>query len=229
MIFLYSLFCFSANATEVVLDGEFHEHYSAEVPVSGNVIAGIELASSNEHPEGFTPQIFIPQSVSGEKHLCFQVLSKDGTYSSKNTYLIPENIESTDVLVNYNQSKHLDFLSQESLDQAIAVKVNLGSCSENRDSVYLASTYQNISSDENEQLRIYIDSMGATDIKLAARDETKKTMRADCQPLQGKRQTGFDYVCSLSVSRSGKSKLDVHIIRAKHKRQLQKVKIQILL
>jgi len=227
--FLYLMFSFSTGAVEVVLEGKFHEHYSAEVPVSGNVIAGIELSASNQNPESFTPNIFIPQSISEEKYLCFQVLSRDGTYNSKNTYLIPKNIENPDVLVSYSQSQHLEFLSKKLLEQSIAIKVNLGSCSENRDSVYLASTYPNASGNENEQLRIYIDSLGATDVKLAARDQSKKVIKADCQPLQGKRLTGFDYVCNLPISRSGKSKLDVHIIRTKHKRQLDKVKIQILL
>jgi len=47
--------------------------------------------------------------------------------------------------------------------------------------------------------------------------------------LQGTRLTGFDYVCTLALSESEKSTLDVRITRFKHTRRLKILDIKVLL
>jgi len=218
-----------AIATEEIhLAGDFHEHYSQEVPVSGNVIAGIALYSNAQIDDIFVPQVFVPKSLSGEQFLCFQVLSRDGTYNSKNTYQIPMGLSGDNLLVDYSHSQHQKFLNQEVSIDAVAVKVNLGQCSKSSESQYLASKLSK-SSGEDTHLRIYIDSLGATDVKLAARDQKKKVYKSDCKMLQGARLTGFDYVCTLELSEAERSTLDVRIVRFKHKRKLDRVDIKVFL
>lgn len=215
-------------AGDLTLVNEFHEHYSQEVPVSGNVIAGIELHSSNQKHDGFAPHIYMPESLNGIEYLCFQVLSRDGTYNSRNTYQVPETAVNQGLSVDYSQSKHLGFLKQQVSSGTLAVKASLGHCSESKGTSYFAIN-KSKSNESHGDLRIYLDSLGATDVKLAARGKNKKVIRANCQSLQGKRLTGFDYVCSLPASKFEKSTLDVQIVRFKHKRKLDNILIKVIL
>ena len=237
LLYLISPLSLAEEISLKTKDSNLHEHYSQEVPVSGNVIAGIELYSENNPEQSFSSTIHLPQNIQEENnYLCFQLLSKDGTYTSQNIYLIPKTTnsptqkEKTQFSADFSPSEHLDFLNEKSNNNAIATKISIGECQKSTEETYLPAL--KASTSNSTHLRIYIDSLGATDVKMAARNQINKSQRnmATCQPAKGSRLTGFDYTCTLPITTPLNGSIwDLFIARFKYTRKLDTVKIQVVL
>ncbi len=236
LLYLISPLSLAEEISLKTKDSTLHEHYSQEVPVSGNVIAGIELYNENNPDQSFSSTIHLPKKIQGNNYLCFQLLSKDGTYTSQNTYLIPKiddspsQKEKSQFSADFSPSEHLDFLNEKSNNNAIATKISIGECKHSTEETYLPALKSN--TDQPTHLRIYIDSLGATDVKMAARSQINKSQRsmATCHPAKGSRLTGFDYICTLPITFPlNGSTWDLFIARFKYTRKLDNVKIQVVL
>jgi len=236
-IYLISPLSLAEEISLKTKDSTLHEHYSQEVPISGNVIAGIELYNEENQENSFSSTIHLPEKIQKKNnYLCFQLLSKDGTYTSRNTYLIPKTngISSSKGKADFSPSKHLDLLNEKSNKNAIATKIHTGKClATTEEKIYLPAIKTSSNTATATHLRIYIDSLGATDVKMAARnliDKSKKSKVTNCKLATGTKLTGFDYTCSLSIDFELNGSIwELFIARFKYTRKLNTVKIRVVL
>lgn len=212
----------SAELASVV--GEFDEHYSTEVPVSGNVIAGLMLAPASKIiSQEFSPYIQLPESTDMPQTVCLSVVSQDGVYSANNTYRIPPSAVGNLIRADYTQSKHQQILIEK--DASIALKAQPGSCGNVSSDQYLIT--QNGPDNSDAQLILKIDSLGATDVLVASRGADRKVTRGQCQQLAGDRKTGFDYSCTLPVQLPAQGATQVRIQRLRFGRKMPAITLMI--
>ncbi|WP_100636826.1 hypothetical protein [Marinomonas sp. ef1] len=224
LFFIFPYVAISAPIASVV--GEFEEHYSKEVPVSGNVIAGIMVSTQDVNLSNiFSPSVLVIDSNSLDRFFCLSVVSVDGIYSSRNTYQLPNNITGGFVVADYSKSEYLELLEQAGKD--FAVKAVPGKCMSESESTYFVSNAS--TSSKIDEISFLIDSIGATDIVLAARDESKKRFYGECEPIIGDRKTGFDYRCKLPLTDAVEGSLDVRIQRIRYDRRLKPISIKVII
>ena len=207
------------------LKGSFEEKYSEEVPVSGNVIAGVMLYDNDKKNENeFDPRVFVSHQTEGFD-ICLSVVSKDGMYSSHNTFTIPKIDSSTYITADYSKTKHKRYLDSAVSDN-IAIKARIGSCDGDRNKPFLitSSTPEHINS---KSLNLYIDSLGATDVMVAARSSDRKIIKGQCEAIHGERKTGYDHICNFDLSTFSPKEFDVQVVRRRFGRNMDAIKFKV--
>lgn len=204
--------------------GEFEEHFSKEVPVSGNVVAGLMLVPSlAAAKQNFAPYIQLPASSDKPQVVCLSVVSQDGVYSSHNSYQVPINSSGKDIQADYSQSAHNELLSQS--NTRIALKAQPGQCGQTQPNKYLIASNGRV--EGAAELFLMIDSLGATDVQVAARGTDRKIVRGQCQTNEGERKTGFDYACRLPIALDAGEKVQVKIQRLRFGRKMPAISLTI--
>lgn len=204
--------------------GEFEERFSKEVPVSGNVVAGLMLVSSvTSSVKVFSPYIQLPGSSEKPEVVCLSVVSQDGVYSSHNSYRIPANSGSKIVQADYSQSMYHSLLS--SSDLPVALKAQPGKCGQTQPNRYFIA--RNGQVDDSAELILKVDSLGATDVLVAAKGADRKVIRGQCKVLEGERKTGFDYSCRLPLDFKSVDGTTVKIQRLHFGRKMPAVSLEI--
>lgn len=194
----------------------FRESYRDEAPVSGRVVAGVIAGSSGQPGLALLP----PASASG-KSVCVQVMSRDGRYSSKNTFLIPSGVDSSGFELEY-PSAHESFLFELDVD-ALAILTSPGDCTDSTAStLYLSTTRpEREPGSEPVPIRIFVNSARA-DTFVAVKNDPKGKRPTRCQEIEEGRRTGFDKICSIELSGldSSLDELEVRILRRQYERML---------
>src|SRR5690554_3751060 len=115
-------------------DAEFTESYASNVPVSGRILVGALLVSTN------TVQNFAVRlpNAAASNQVCVKVQSRDGSYSSENNYVLDGTAEGGIYTLEY-PSKHTDVLNKMAPDE-IAMVTTPGSCAQTQqiEQVYLS-------------------------------------------------------------------------------------------
>lgn len=214
-----------ANPIALVV-GEFEEHFSNEVSVSGNVIAGLMLTSlAPPQPKDFSPLIWVPSNFNEEQFVCLSVVSQDGVYSSRNTYKLPSSETSTLISADYSKSKYKALLTESS--RTFALKAKQGNCLQNGNNTYFLTSSSR--STAKEQLQLFVDSLGATDVVVAARGGDRKISKGHCRALSGERKTGFDYSCLIPLPPEANGEFTVKVQRLKFGRKMPSITIKVIL
>lgn len=205
--------------------GDFDEQYSNEVPVSGNVIAGVMLATVGRS-KSFDPHILKHTlSSSAPADLCLSMVSQDGTYHSRNTYQTPNVSDTTLIAVDYSKTHYSDFL-QQNAGQHIAMKAQPGNCASTDADTYLATAISN-NLVEQRSLILQIDSLGATEVKSAARGKDRTIIQGVCKSISGERKTGYDFTCTIPLDALSNETIDVQIQRRRFGRMMQALRIKV--
>ena len=218
----YTIGAQSAEVAAVV--GEFDEHFSQEVPVSGNVVAGL-MFKPDENTAGsdFKPYVQLPKAEKNIDMFCLSVVSQDGVYSSRNSYRVPEVGESNVLFADYSQTKHSEILNNHKIP--VALKVQPGQCGDTAPNTYLPSGTGD--SAASSGLLLMIDSLGATDVLVAARGQDRRIVRGKCKSLEGERKTGFDFKCDLPIAANGDGAIEIKIQRTRFGRKMPPVSISV--
>ncbi len=208
----------AATTVRAELDGEFHEAVQEDVRVSGSVIVGVAAASALSG-EATLAGLIIPTSA---ERICLTVLSRDGTYYSRNTFRVPgsgQGAEEILVLLPYEGTRRRDLLRSFGPGD-LAVRATPGDC-EQSPSTYLVATRET----SFETVDVLINSFGANAVFYRTADGTE----ADCQEFTEGRRTSYDYRCTIPVAALRKGRQVVFIERERYGRPLGEVEIELRL
>lgn len=205
-LFLSTTAAAEAPVSARLLSDPFLESYQPEVSVSGNVVVGVmTLATARALLED---QIAV-QSIadSDDNQICLRVASRDGIYTSKNVYVLPQGIRGP-VLLPY-QSKLKKVVTSYGADE-IALAATSGDCDSGSSDYLLLSAGNQAGPSE---IVIYLNSFGATDVFYQLDADAKA-----CEYISEGRRTTYDYICRLDSFEVGKA-LPVTIIRERFGRE----------
>ena len=220
-------FC-STHAEEPIArlkDYPLKESYQNQTPVGGRVVTGITVSGYNISSNVLIAML--PPSSAAGSSVCVQALSRDGSYHSKNTFTLPDNVEDKPIALDY-PSKHRDFL-QNLKTQDLAVLVSPGECDENNNSIiYLTTT--NKETGNKATINIFVNSLRA-DTYISTTIDSKKQTSEQCLQIQEGRRTGFDTICTIPISEFNPTPniIDIKITRRRYERMLQPVEFSIIL
>ncbi len=214
-LFLPALASADAPPSAKLVSEPFLESYQPEVSVSGNVIVGVMTM-------GVARAIVDDQIAvlstghSAEDQVCLRVASRDGIYSSRNIYALPEG-SSGPVLLPY-QSKLRDVVEEYGVDE-IALAATSGDCDSGSSDFFLLSAGGQAAPAEAV---IYLNSFGATDVFFELDAEVKP-----CDYISEGRRTTYDYICRLGAIDVARS-VPVTIIRERFGREQPSIEITIV-
>ena len=142
-------------------------------------------------------------------------------YWASNEYILPDNASAGElVLLPYDKSRRLSFLKKFDHSQ-IAVKVIKGGCASSGGSAYLVVRQggQKLPS----EVRLYVNSLGATDVHASFSGETPRP----CRAVKGRR-TFFDHECELEWPRDKlNTEAEVVVEREMHGRKLPRASMNV--
>ena len=214
------ILCLSVTASaqdtvsaELVSD-PFVESYEPEVTVSGNVVVGIMTTAAAAAITKDQIAITATADTTGH-HLCLKATSRDGIYTSRNVYALPN--EPGNVRLPY-RSKLADVVDDYG-ENEIALSATVGDCDSGASDYFLLG-----SSADSDALSavIYLNSFGATDVFVEAGGETRT-----CEYISEGRRTTFDFICPLAVS-AGTDAVPVTIIRERFGREQPSISLTVI-
>ncbi len=200
-------------SAELVSD-PFVESYQPEVSVSGNVIVGVMTATAAAAM--LNDEITVHSDGAGGKNVCLRVASRDGIYTSRNVYSLPEAATGS-VLLPY-RSKLADVVRTYGADE-IAMAATAGDCDAGSADYYLLSAAGETGSSD---FVIYLNSFGATDVFYQLDADAQA-----CEYLSEGRRTTFDFICRLGTVAEG-DVVPVTIIRERFGRELPAIEMKII-
>jgi len=212
--------CLSAAASaqdtvsaELVSD-PFVESYEPEVSVSGNVVVGIMTTAAAAAIT--SDQIAITATAdTGGQHLCLKATSRDGIYTSRNVYALPN--EPGNVRLPY-RSKLADVVDDYG-EHEIALSATVGDCDAGASDYFLLGSS---AGGDAASTVMYVNSFGATDVFVEADGEIKT-----CEYISEGRRTTFDFICPLAVS-VGTDAVTVTIIRERFGREQPSISLTVI-
>lgn len=157
------------------VNGDFLENRYERAQVSGGLVVGAML--SKDASERIQPllEVTLPRADRMAETVCLRVTSRDGTYESANTYLVPQNLPDTPVTFEY-PTDFLDFLR----DAAAVARINVGSCE--ADGPVIPLFWNDQDSDARETLNLYVNTAGAD--TLVAYDGPSGEVVARCAQIE---------------------------------------------
>ena len=201
-------------SAELISD-PFLEDYEPEVSVSGNVVVGImttavALAIAKD-------QIAISATAeSGGQQLCLRAASRDGIYTSKNVYAVPDGAVGS-IRLPYD-SKHTKVV-REFVEDEIALTATAGDCDSGAMDYYLLGS---AAASEGDLAVMYLNSFGATDVSVEIDGVAKP-----CKYISEGRRIAFDFICPLDVS-SGDGAVPIKIIRERFGREQPSISLRLI-
>ncbi len=219
-------------SAELVSD-PLRESVQTEVSVSGNVIVGVmTLAAAGAIAEDQIVVQSVADPKEKQKQVCLRVASRDGIYTSRNAYKLPEG-ESRPVHLPY-VSEHKKQVRPYLTDDRIALAATAGNCDSGSSEFFLVSRQELT---EPSEVVIYLNSFGATDVFYMLDDEERNLgdkerkldykKRKACEYVTEGRRTSYDYICPLKSVTAGKS-VAVTIIRERFGREQPLIDITIV-
>ena len=214
------LFCMSATAmaqepvSAVPASDPLLETYQPEVSVSGNVVVGVMSASLANSI--LSNEISARSSVTSSDELCLRVASRDGIYTSKNTYTLPE---SPGGAVHLPYETKLDHVIEEYGMDEIVMAATVGDCDSGSAAYLLLAA---VNDDTPSDVAIYVNSFGATDVFFEAGSDAEP-----CEYISEGRRTTYDFICRIGQI-AGDRNQDVTIIRERFGREQPAVELTIV-
>jgi hypothetical protein len=205
------------------LDGDrFVERLAEQVPVSGLVVRGVQL----EHgPTGHWPTISVfVVSSQADDPICVRLVSRDGTYSADNTYLLPAMTTPGFVGLDLSESQYLSRLDRPSEDE-FAVLARWGRCSDRDPGPALLSTRSATPALTGAALRVLVNAEQATTALLV--EGLGEMQAAQCWPIDEGRRTSFDTTCVAQNVASLAEIRSLHISRRKFDQLLSPTRIAV--
>jgi hypothetical protein len=220
------------------LNNRLNESYKADVPVSGNVIAGVMFSAGTGKFDEKNLISAVRMPITKEQLLCVRVTSRDGQYTSMTTFVVePTQGETKRPVQLLFPTKYKSDLSELADQITIAVSEN-GCDGSSRSTTYFAATTGGWpATSEKRKLIININSFGATDVFLR-HGQPEKAPRSDgpakvlrdipCKYLSGERRTTFDYQCEFDPgSNQAGGSADLTIIRQRYGRELAAITLKV--
>lgn len=220
LVYSANAFCVEPNQklNLKLLNTDFSEQYSSNVPVSGRVIAGLAIIGS--HTSDLS--IYIPnQNI--EETICMRVMSRDGTYISSNQYQSPGSASSGFISAEY-PTEYFKVLAKLDKDD-LAVLSYPGQCEGSLvNQLYLSARGETTG---KEEVTIFVSS-GRSDVFLRLPSINAETETIRCQRIQDGKRTGFDTLCYVGLSKLLQGTNELSLMRRKSGRMLPSVKFSIL-
>lgn len=211
--------CSVASAQDTVsaelVSDPFVENYEPEVSVSGNVVVGIMTTAAAAAITSDQVAVSASAEASGQ-HICLKAASRDGIYTSRNVYAVPDGAAGN-VRLPY-RSKLADVVRDYG-EHEVALSATVGDCDSGAsDYVLLGST----STGESDAAVMYLNSFGATDVFVEIDGEIEP-----CEYISEGRRTTFDFICTLNVS-AGDGAVAITIIRERFGREQPSIALRLI-
>ncbi len=211
--------CSVASAQETVsaelVSDPFVENYEPEVSVSGNVVVGIMTGAAALAI--LSDQLAINATdESGDQQLCLKVASRDGIYTSRNVYAVPDGAAGN-IRLPYRST--LESVVRDYGEHEIALSATAGDCDSGAMDYYLLGS---AAADEEGAAVMYINSFGATDVFVEINDVVET-----CDYITEGRRTTFDFICPLDVA-PGEGAVPITIIRERYGREQPSISLRVI-
>lgn len=189
----------------------FNEHFSSNVPVSGNVLVGAVYSTAN------TSNRFYLDTASDMNHFCFKVSSVNGTYVSENDYkIIDSPLKSTEATILEYPTKFEELITNFEIEQ-LAPLATTGSCDDQRYQHVLLSARDKET--KNAEI-LFMISSGRSEVFMQLKSNSGQRIKANCGRLEEGKRTSYDTICKLPSSSILEETYDVKIARRKNGRSL---------
>jgi hypothetical protein len=201
-------------SAELVSD-PFVENYEPEVSVSGNVVVGIMTIAAAAAITSDQVAVNASAESSGQR-ICLKAASRDGIYTSRNVYAVPDGAAGN---VRLPYRSKLANIVRDYGEHEIALSATVGDCDSGAsDYVLLGST----STGESDSTVMYLNSFGATDVFVEIDEEIEP-----CEYISEGRRTTFDFICTLNVS-AGDGAVPITIIRERFGREQPSISLRLI-
>ncbi|MGI9224495.1 MAG: hypothetical protein ACR2QX_08485 [Woeseiaceae bacterium] len=215
LLCLWSVASAQETVSAELVSDPFVENYEPEVSVSGNVVVGV--MTTVVAPAIVNDQIAIHASAgSGGQQLCLKAASRDGIYTSRNVYAIPEGATGN---VRLPYRSKLENVVRDYDEHEIALSATTGDCDSGASDYFLLN---NGVAGETESAVMYLNSFGATDVFVEINDEIEP-----CEYISEGRRTTFDFICPLQVS-AGDGIVPITIIRERFGREQPSISLRLI-
>ncbi|CUA83927.1 hypothetical protein [Pseudidiomarina woesei] len=215
------------QAQELKLVGEqFSEQYASNVPVSGRILVGTVLVGSlgaNKGSSEGSGEFAVRLPSTTVKDVCVKVQSRDGSYSSENSYQL-EQAEAGGVFPLEYPSKHIDMLKNMKANE-IAVVSTPGKCTNSQqiDSVYVSYRGQ----PANDSKLYVLANSGRSDVFMRLQVANSNSNHR-CSAITDGVRTGFDTMCELDMAALQPGENKITLLRRQSGRMLPPVEFNLL-
>jgi len=192
-------------------NGEFKEHYSSDVPVSGKALVGILIESKKINSR------FYIRSTSNNNMFCFRVTSIDGTYASENEYLLnPESaIPNNQGLLELDYPTQFKTILKGFNDNELALLATDGAC-DSRADIHFFATKDKV--EDGDKLRFLISS-GRSQVFMRLKNKVH-SLQPSCSRIETGKRTAYDTICEIELSQLNSTDYEANIVRRKNNRAL---------
>ncbi|WP_076011058.1 hypothetical protein [Alteromonas abrolhosensis] len=198
---------------------DFNEHFSSNVPVSGNILVGAMYSSA------LASTGFLLNTSHEVSHFCFKVSSIDGAYVSENDYELQADIEPSSQTVSLEYpTKFEDILSSFNQNQ-LAPLATTGSCEDQRYQHVLLSSRAEPQSGSDV---LFMISSGRSEVFMQLKSNDGTRVKATCARIEDGKRTSFDTICSVPALSLVDEDYNVQIVRRKNGRSLPATQFTLL-
>ncbi len=201
----------SAERFAAPSNDKFTEHFSSNVPVSGNILVGAMYSSD------ITSNQFLLDTVPDLDNFCFKVSSIDGTYVSENDYELQGNIEQNSPSVALKYPTRFEEIIASFAQNHLAPLATTGSCNEQKNKHVLLSS--RAKPDANANI-IFMISSGRSEVFMQLKSTDGKRIKAKCKRLEEGKRTSYDTICAVPAQSLTTENYSVQIVRRKNGRNL---------
>ena len=190
---------------------EFNEHFSSDVPVSGNVLVGAIYSSAT------TTNKFFVDIENDTNDFCLKVASIDGTYVSENDYQLSSSEESDKSITMIDYPTKFDNVISGFGIKQLAPLATTGSCADQRYQHVLLTARASLSADPNV---LFMISSGRSEVFMQLKSPSGQRLNADCHRLEDGKRTAYDTVCEVQALLLTEDTYSAQIARRKNGRNL---------
>lgn len=210
VLILFSNLCWAQRVAKPSAP-EFNEHFSSNVPVSGNVLVGALYSSA------ITNGKFFIDIETDTNDFCLKVASIDGTYVSENDYQVDASSEfnASVTMIEY-PTRYDKIISGFDLKQ-LAPLATTGSCKDQRYQHVLLTGRSTLTSSTNI---LFMISSGRSEVFMQFKSASGQRINAECYRLQDGKRTAYDTVCEVPASLVKEQTYNAQIARRKNGRNL---------
>ncbi len=188
---------------------DFSEHFSSNVPVSGNILVGALYSNTK-----ITDQFYL-DATNDTAHFCFKVSSIDGTYVSENDYLMQleeENAENESIVSIQYPTRFSEIISGFSVNQ-LAPLATKGNCNNQRNATVLLATRN---TDIDNASVLFMVSSGRSEVFMFLKAPTGKRVQVKCHRLEEGKRTAYDTICEIPAGALSEDTYQGSIVRRKN-------------
>lgn len=195
-------------------DGDYVERESETVPIAGAFVTSVVAVGEETATikPSITAAVRTPGTWKGE-FVCLRGQSRDGKYESSRNHLIPESIESGDLIeFKYPTKTPRSAERIKSADSSVfGLTITLGRCDHDKP-VYLAPFLNTKVTSKINQIKVAINSVGADAAWMFVGD-SPDAPAIDCQQVAESNKRGFDFFCMIDLhsdENDGSIKLEIN-------------------